>query len=124
LATWLAQSTFLGGKMRISMPGFIVVSLLLVSCSVDESFQKGDHQLPAPSGSNLDEAYFENEVLPVLDAKCVMCHSNYAPTYEAASSLVVFGDPDNSDLYTKGEAMGLYGDGLQTLKNWIMGATK
>jgi len=110
--------------MGISASGFMMVSFLLVSCSAGVPLQKGDDRMTAQNESNLDRTYFENEVLPVLNAKCIMCHSNHASTYEAASSLVIFGDPDNSDLYTKGMAMGLYGDGLQTLKNWIMGASE
>jgi hypothetical protein len=47
----------------------------------------------------LDEAAFDQKVLPVLLKKCDSCHDNPAPDFATAKTLVVFGQPLKSSLF-------------------------
>jgi hypothetical protein len=52
-----------------------------------------------PSPQALDPQEFNQNVLPMLQKKCDVCHENPAPTFERAEKLAVFQDLKNSELY-------------------------
>lgn len=56
---------------------------------------------PTPEPIALSRAYFESDILPMLDTSCNSCHDNPAPSFEQAQSLVILGKPAESILFKK-----------------------
>jgi cytochrome c553 len=68
---------------------------------------------------------FDRDVAPNLQASCVRCHGNPAPTYEVGKTKIVPKDAVNSALYQKAIGVGHRqvwlptSDKAITMKNWI-----
>lgn len=84
---------------------------------------------PPQTVTELDKNYFEQAVLPMLEKKCSTCHDNPAATFDEAKKLVVFKDPNNSELHKYATGAGglhrkILKDGtaeLTVLTSWIDG---
>lgn len=126
---------------------FLIFSahLFLLSCGSSKPFDRGENTLNVlqnntpttgstpqdnPPTAVLDKNMFEKSVTPILEASCTPCHSNPAPTFEAAKNLVILGNPAESIMVLKAQGLSnhmeiLTSDSaeLGVIKAWIMGGT-
>lgn len=112
---------------------FMFVLSLSFGCGTDTPFKRG---APSDSGGSgqgvaadgLSAEYFQTRLAPLLSSSCAGCHDNPAPTLEAASDLVVPGNPDSSLLLMKASGQGGHeevwsasSEEYVTLRAWILG---
>jgi uncharacterized membrane protein len=118
-----------------------VISALAVTVGIGLAIQTGAHATPdtAALGSDTEPVSFSQEVMPILEARCVECHSEEnaelglkLDTYEGLmagsdyGTIVEAGDPDGSLMIDMIQSGDMPEDGdpvpaeeLEVLRTWI-----
>ena len=120
----------------------LFIPVLLIACGAQNPLERGEDFAISPTDDQKDnngvvqelsERAYNSDVLPVIQDKCSTCHrpgmSGPVGEYSEDKKLAVFGDPENSPLYSKPTGSGhpriLAPDSpeAQRIATWILGSS-
>ena len=118
----------------------LILSVLgLVACGSENPFERGGRleiqngsliELPKPGETPVDQpaegpqAFYERAVKPLVEKSCDKCHDGRSQ-YSEAKSLIVAGQPEQSELFNKASGMShrkvwsKESQELAVMKKWI-----
>ena len=108
----------------------ILFSVFLLSCSAENPFERGPFKNEGAFEVELNKAYFNQNVAPLLKTDCQYCHKHKTTfdDYDSILERVVLEAPEKSILYVRaisdhGTKWDVDSENEQTLRAWIMGAS-